>query len=58
MSLRKRKVKALIRWLALCMLGKKKSADDILKYFFLFLLENKIWYFMQIVLHEIASSVF
>ena len=44
------------------MLG-KNSADDILKYFFLFFLENRIWHFMQIVsqgdnLHEVSDPIF
>ena len=41
----------------------KLSSDDILKYFFLFFPENRIWHFMQIVsngenLHELLNAVF
>ena len=41
----------------------KFSADDILKYFFLFFPENRIWHFMQIDsigddLHEMSNPVF
>ena len=37
--------------------------DNILKYFFLFFLENRIWHFMQIVsigdnLHEVLDPIF
>ena len=42
---------------------KNKKADDILKYFSYFLIENKIWHFMQIVscgdnLYEITNPIF
>ena len=41
----------------------KISADDILKYFFLLFLENRIWHSMQIVslvenLHEVSDPIF
>ena len=44
------------------MLG-KITADDIMKYFFLFFLENRIRHFMQIVsigdnLHEVSDPIF
>ena len=38
------------------MLG-KISADDILKYFFLFFLENRIWHFIQIVSKSCSSPM-
>ena len=42
-----------------CNAGLKISADDILKYFFLFLLENRIQHFMQVVsLHEVSDPIF
>ena len=41
----------------------KISANNILKHFFLFFLENGIWHFMQIVslgdnLHEVSNLIF
>ena len=41
----------------------KISAEDILKYFYLFFSENRIWRFMQIVflgdnLHGVSRSIF
>ena len=48
-------------FLTLCMLG-INSADDILKYFFLFFRENRIWHFIHSVsyrinLHELSNPI-